>query len=161
MGCLGNAVVDIVKPPVNFTGRLEISKLTYTMINEKKMDDILKQDVDLLHTLTRFMPKGCIKWSRNTYIGEEGTQGVSGSDSWCLDRRGSHPYRCYSSTMSPQDQSLREHCDAHDPPTLIQNATASQPPHHCGSWPANVPWIVKRNGNESRADGKKGHKGKS
>lgn len=31
------------------------------MINEKKMDDILKQDVDLLHTITRFTPKGCIK----------------------------------------------------------------------------------------------------
>ncbi|KAL0416523.1 UNVERIFIED_CONTAM: ABC transporter G family member 5 [Sesamum latifolium] len=54
-------VIDVGKP-VNMTGGLEFSGLTYTVI--KKMKDIngawVNQEVDLLHDITGYAPKGCI-----------------------------------------------------------------------------------------------------
>ncbi|KAL0285658.1 UNVERIFIED_CONTAM: ABC transporter G family member 18 [Sesamum angustifolium] len=54
-------VIDIGKP-VNMTGGLEFSGLTYTVI--KKMKDIngawVNQEVDLLHEITGYAPKGCV-----------------------------------------------------------------------------------------------------
>lgn len=54
-------VIDIGKP-VNLTGGLEFSTLTYTVI--KKIKDVdgkwVKQEADLLHDITGYAPKGCI-----------------------------------------------------------------------------------------------------
>ncbi|XP_062030231.1 ABC transporter G family member STR2-like [Rosa rugosa] len=55
-------VIDIGRQkPANFTGGLEFSSLTYTVTKKTKLDGKwLKQDVDLLHKITGFAPKGCI-----------------------------------------------------------------------------------------------------
>ncbi|KAK4437075.1 ABC transporter G family member 6 [Sesamum alatum] len=54
-------VIDVGKP-VNMTGGLEFSGLTYTVI--KKMKDIngawVNQEADLLHDITGYAPKGCV-----------------------------------------------------------------------------------------------------
>ncbi|KDP32165.1 hypothetical protein JCGZ_12626 [Jatropha curcas] len=53
-------VIDIGKQ-VNFTGGLEFSNLTYTVIKKKKVEGkLLSQEVDLLHAITGYAPKGCI-----------------------------------------------------------------------------------------------------
>ncbi|XP_050205738.1 ABC transporter G family member STR2-like [Mercurialis annua] len=53
-------VIDIGKP-ISFTGGLEFSGLTYTVTKKKKTDGKwLSQDVDLLHEITGYAPKGCI-----------------------------------------------------------------------------------------------------
>nr|QVT92277.1 ABC transporter [Salvia miltiorrhiza] len=56
-----DAVIDIGKP-VNLTGGLEFSNLTYTVIKKKK--DVngkwVKQEADLLHNITGYAAKGCI-----------------------------------------------------------------------------------------------------
>ncbi|KAJ4840427.1 hypothetical protein Tsubulata_009268 [Turnera subulata] len=54
------AVIDIGKP-VTFTGGLEFSSLTYTVTKSQKVDgNWSKQEVDLLHRITGYAPKGCI-----------------------------------------------------------------------------------------------------
>lgn len=54
-------VIDIGKP-VNFTGGLEFFNLTYTVMKKKK--DIngkwVKQEADLLHSITGYAAKGCV-----------------------------------------------------------------------------------------------------
>lgn len=54
-------VVDIGKP-VNYTGGLEFSSLTYTVTKRIKDEKgkWLSQEVDLLHQITGYAPKGCI-----------------------------------------------------------------------------------------------------
>lgn len=53
-------MIEIPKP-MNFTGGLEFSALTYTVTKKKKIDGHrFKQDVDLLHRITGYAPKGCI-----------------------------------------------------------------------------------------------------
>ncbi|KAL2522606.1 ABC transporter G family member 17 [Forsythia ovata] len=54
-------VIDMGKP-VNFTGGLTFSSLTYTVIKKKKdaNGDWEKQEVDLLHSITGYAPKGQI-----------------------------------------------------------------------------------------------------
>ncbi|KAF3623170.1 ABC transporter G family member 19 [Capsicum annuum] len=54
-------VVDIGKP-VNYTGGLEFSSLTYTVTKRLKDENgkWLSQEVDLLHQITGYAPKGCI-----------------------------------------------------------------------------------------------------
>ncbi|KAI6694993.1 hypothetical protein NL676_022703 [Syzygium grande] len=53
-------VIEIPKP-MNFTGGLEFSTLTYTVTKKKKIDgNWVKQDVDLLHRITGYAPKGCV-----------------------------------------------------------------------------------------------------
>ncbi|KAM4117652.1 hypothetical protein ACB094_02G141400 [Castanea mollissima] len=56
-----DTVIDIGKP-VNFTGGLEFSSLTYTV--RKKRKDVegkwFKEEVDLLNRITCYAPKGCI-----------------------------------------------------------------------------------------------------
>ncbi|XP_009768119.1 ABC transporter G family member STR2-like isoform X2 [Nicotiana tabacum] len=54
-------VVDIGKP-VNYTGGLEFTSLTYTVTKRIKDEDgkWLSQEVDLLHQITGYAPKGCI-----------------------------------------------------------------------------------------------------
>ncbi|XP_060180599.1 ABC transporter G family member STR2-like [Lycium barbarum] len=54
-------VVDIGKP-VNYTGGLEFSSLTYTVTKRIKDENgkWLSQEVDLLHQITGYAPKGCI-----------------------------------------------------------------------------------------------------
>ncbi|PIN23926.1 Transporter, ABC superfamily (Breast cancer resistance protein) [Handroanthus impetiginosus] len=56
-----HTVIDIGKP-VKLTGGLEFSNLTYTVIKRQK--DIngkwVKQEADLLHSITGYAPKGCI-----------------------------------------------------------------------------------------------------
>ncbi|RWR74074.1 ABC transporter G family member 17-like protein [Cinnamomum micranthum f. kanehirae] len=55
-----DAVIDIIKPS-NFTGGLEFSTLTYTVTKKEKIDDKwTTQDVDLLHRITGYAPKGCV-----------------------------------------------------------------------------------------------------
>ncbi|KAF8377421.1 hypothetical protein HHK36_030798 [Tetracentron sinense] len=55
-----DAVIDIGKP-LNFTGGLEFSSLTYTVVKKQKIEGKwMKQDVDLLHKITGYAPKGCI-----------------------------------------------------------------------------------------------------
>ncbi|XXG49049.1 hypothetical protein AAC387_Pa02g3333 [Persea americana] len=55
-----DAVIDIIKPS-NFTGGLEFSNLTYTVTKKEKIDDKwTTQDVDLLHQITGYAPKGCV-----------------------------------------------------------------------------------------------------
>ncbi|KAF2283854.1 hypothetical protein GH714_016539 [Hevea brasiliensis] len=53
-------VIDIGKP-ANFTGGLEFTNLTYTVSKKKKVDrKWSSQEVDLLHRITGYAPKGCI-----------------------------------------------------------------------------------------------------
>lgn len=53
-------VIDI-KKPVNFTGGLEFQSLTYTVTKKKKVDGKWsKEEVDLLHEITGYAPKGCV-----------------------------------------------------------------------------------------------------
>lgn len=55
-----DAVIDIIKPS-NFTGGLEFSTLTYTVTKKEKIDGKwTTQDVDLLHRITGYAPKGCV-----------------------------------------------------------------------------------------------------
>lgn len=56
-----DAMTDIVKP-VNFSGGLEFSSLTYTVIKKAKNanGNWMKQEVDLLHNITGYAAKGCI-----------------------------------------------------------------------------------------------------
>lgn len=56
-----DTVIQIGKP-VNLTGGLDFANLTYTVITKKKDLDgkWVKQEVDLLHDLTGYAPKGCI-----------------------------------------------------------------------------------------------------
>ncbi|XP_004299924.1 PREDICTED: ABC transporter G family member 17-like [Fragaria vesca subsp. vesca] len=56
------AVIDIGgRKPASFTGGLEFSSLTYTVTKKTKIDGKwLTQEVDLLHKITGFAPKGCI-----------------------------------------------------------------------------------------------------
>ncbi|XP_028802879.1 ABC transporter G family member 17-like [Neltuma alba] len=50
-----------IKRPVNFTGGLEFSGLTYTVTKKKKVDNSwVKENVDLLHNITGYAPKGCV-----------------------------------------------------------------------------------------------------
>lgn len=54
------AVIDIGKP-MNLTGGFEFLNLTYTVIKKKKLEGKwLSQEVDLLHKITGYAPKGCI-----------------------------------------------------------------------------------------------------
>ncbi|PKI61477.1 ABC transporter G family member 17-like [Punica granatum] len=60
-----DAVIDISRSPlptaVNFTGGLEFTGLTYTVVKKQKIDGSwVKRDVDLLHHITGYAPKGCI-----------------------------------------------------------------------------------------------------
>lgn len=53
-------VIDM-KKPVSFTGGLEFSGLTYTVTKKKKVDGKwFNEEVDLLHDITGYAPKGCI-----------------------------------------------------------------------------------------------------
>lgn len=56
-----DTVIDIGKP-ANFTGGLEFSALTYTVTKKSKNEEgkWFKHEVDLLHQITGFAPKGCI-----------------------------------------------------------------------------------------------------
>ncbi|GFZ18881.1 hypothetical protein Acr_27g0006200 [Actinidia rufa] len=59
-GNRGDAVIDMGKP-VSFTGGLEFSNLTYTMVTKKEVNGTLAdQEVDLLHRITGYARKGCI-----------------------------------------------------------------------------------------------------
>lgn len=55
-------VIDIGKTSAaNFTGGLEFTTLTYTVVKKEKMDATwMKRQVDLLHRITGYAPKGCI-----------------------------------------------------------------------------------------------------
>ncbi|KAI6694994.1 hypothetical protein NL676_022704 [Syzygium grande] len=54
------AVIEIPRP-MNFTGGLEFSSLTYSVTKNEQIDGHrIKQDVDLLHGITGYAPKGCI-----------------------------------------------------------------------------------------------------
>ncbi|KAK6923226.1 ABC transporter family G domain [Dillenia turbinata] len=56
----GDAVIDVGKP-FNYTGGLEFSSLTYTVTKKQKIDGSwTSQEVDLLHRITGYAPKGCI-----------------------------------------------------------------------------------------------------
>lgn len=57
----GEAVIEIGRP-VNFTGGLEFSSLTYTVTKKKKDESgsWVSQEVDLLHRITGYAPKGCV-----------------------------------------------------------------------------------------------------
>ncbi|XP_065873715.1 ABC transporter G family member STR2-like [Euphorbia lathyris] len=47
--------------PVNFTGGLEFTNLTYTVTKKKKLEGKwISQEVDLLNMITGYAPKGCI-----------------------------------------------------------------------------------------------------
>ncbi|XP_070047793.1 ABC transporter G family member STR2-like [Nicotiana tomentosiformis] len=54
--------IEIGMKPVNFTGGLEFSNLTYTLTKKIKDTDgkWLNQEVDLLHQITGYAPKGCV-----------------------------------------------------------------------------------------------------
>ncbi|XP_027362845.1 ABC transporter G family member 17-like [Abrus precatorius] len=53
-------VIDI-KKPVSFTGGLAFECLTYTVTKRKKVENKWsKEEVDLLHDITGYAPKGCI-----------------------------------------------------------------------------------------------------
>lgn len=55
-----DAVIDVGKP-VSFSGGLEFTSLTYTVTKRKKVDGSwVKQEVDLLHKITGYAPKGCV-----------------------------------------------------------------------------------------------------
>lgn len=52
--------IDIGKP-VNFTGGLEFNSLTYTVSTKKEVEgEWLSQEVDLLHRITGYAPKGFV-----------------------------------------------------------------------------------------------------
>jgi len=54
-------VIDIKHKSVSFTGGLEFESLTYTVTKKKKVDGKWSnEDVDLLHDITGYAPKGCI-----------------------------------------------------------------------------------------------------
>ncbi|CAI8588143.1 unnamed protein product [Vicia faba] len=54
-------VIDIKHKPVSFTGGLEFESLTYTVVKKKRIDGkFSNEDVDLLHDITGYAPKGCI-----------------------------------------------------------------------------------------------------
>lgn len=56
-----DTVIDIAGKPVNFTGGLEFSSLTYTVMKKKKIEEKwLSQEVDLLNKITGYAPKGCV-----------------------------------------------------------------------------------------------------
>ncbi|OMO56333.1 ABC transporter-like protein [Corchorus capsularis] len=56
-----DTVIDIGHKPVNLTGGLEYTGLTYTVVKKKKLEGKwLSQEVDLLHKITGYAPKGCI-----------------------------------------------------------------------------------------------------
>ncbi|XP_052195712.1 LOW QUALITY PROTEIN: ABC transporter G family member STR2-like [Diospyros lotus] len=56
----GDAVIDIGKP-VSFTGGIEFSGLTYTVMKKKQVNGSwVPQEADLLHRITGYAPKGCI-----------------------------------------------------------------------------------------------------
>lgn len=56
-----DTVIDLGKP-VNFTGGLEFNNLTYTVTKRIKNDEgkWVKHEVDLLHKITGYAPKGSI-----------------------------------------------------------------------------------------------------
>ncbi|XP_047328930.1 ABC transporter G family member STR2-like [Impatiens glandulifera] len=55
-----DTIIDVANP-INFTGGLEFSSLTYTVTKKKKVDgNWVKQEVDLLHNITGYAPKGSI-----------------------------------------------------------------------------------------------------
>ncbi|GAA0152253.1 ATP-binding cassette [Lithospermum erythrorhizon] len=50
-----------IRKPVNFTGGLEFTNLTYTVVATKREgDEWVKKDVNLLNAITGYAPKGCI-----------------------------------------------------------------------------------------------------
>lgn len=54
-------LIEMPGKPVDFTGGLEFSNLTYTVIKKKKIEGTwLKEEVDLLNKITGDAPKGCI-----------------------------------------------------------------------------------------------------
>jgi len=54
-------VIDIRKPPVSFTGGLVFECLTYTVTKKIKVEGKWSsEEVDLLHDITSYAPKGCI-----------------------------------------------------------------------------------------------------
>lgn len=55
-----DTVIDVGKP-VSFTGGLEFNNLTYTVTKKMKNEgEWVKQEVDLLHKITGYAPKGSI-----------------------------------------------------------------------------------------------------
>ncbi|XP_077223793.1 ABC transporter G family member STR2-like [Tasmannia lanceolata] len=55
-----DVVLDVIKPS-NFTGGLEFSSLTYTVVKKEHFDGKwTSHDVDLLNQITGYAPKGCI-----------------------------------------------------------------------------------------------------
>ncbi|XP_059287315.1 ABC transporter G family member STR2-like [Lycium ferocissimum] len=57
-----DSTIDIGTKPVNFAGGLEFSGLTYTVMKQIKDTDgrWMNQEVDLLHQITGYAPKGCV-----------------------------------------------------------------------------------------------------
>ncbi|KAK0604274.1 hypothetical protein LWI29_014008 [Acer saccharum] len=56
-----DTVIDIGNKQVNFTGGLEFCNLTYTVTKKQKLEGKwLSQEVDLLHKITGYAPKGSI-----------------------------------------------------------------------------------------------------
>lgn len=54
-------LIEMPGKPVDFTGGLEFSNLTYTVTKKKKIEGTwLKEEVDLLNKITGNAPKGCI-----------------------------------------------------------------------------------------------------
>ncbi|ESW30321.1 hypothetical protein PHAVU_002G143300 [Phaseolus vulgaris] len=54
-------VIDIRKPPVSFTGGLVFECLTYTVTKKTKVEGKWSsKEVDLLHDISSYAPKGCI-----------------------------------------------------------------------------------------------------
>ncbi|KOM25311.1 hypothetical protein LR48_Vigan97s000100 [Vigna angularis] len=54
-------VIDIRKPPVSFSGGLVFECLTYTVTKKAKVEgQWSSEEVDLLHDITSYAPKGCI-----------------------------------------------------------------------------------------------------
>lgn len=54
-------VIEVPEKPVNLTGGLEFSNLTYTVTKKKKIEGTwLKEEVDLLNKITGNAPKGFI-----------------------------------------------------------------------------------------------------
>lgn len=54
-------LIEMPGKPVDFTGVLEFSNLTYTVTKKKKIEGTwLKEEVDLLNKITGDAPKGCI-----------------------------------------------------------------------------------------------------
>ncbi|KAK1292848.1 ABC transporter G family member 6 [Acorus calamus] len=55
-----HSVIDVVKPST-FIGGLEFSGLTYTVAKKQRVDGKwTSRDVDLLHRITGYAPKGCV-----------------------------------------------------------------------------------------------------